>query len=118
MKKSIFFLILIFCISNLNPISLKAQFHRNYEKRPIFIQQEHHRVGIGILPILGAIVTTAIINNELNDYDSYDLNTREMMRLHYYQNQLELERLEYLERQQCIRERRFLGIFPRRHHRF
>ena len=47
------------------------------------------------------------------------------MRKHYYQNQLELQRLEYLERQSIIlerqhynRERGFLGIFPKRHHRF
>jgi hypothetical protein len=125
MKKSIFFLILIFYISSFNPINLKAQYYRNYEKRPIFVQPEHHRVKISILPILGAIVTTAIISSELNDYDDYNLNSREIMRQHYYQNQIELERLEYLERQSRIlerqhynRERGFLGIFPRRHHRF
>jgi hypothetical protein len=75
------------------------------------------------LPILGAIVTTAIISSELNDYDDYNLNSREIMRQHYYQ--IELERLEYLERQSRIlerehynRERGFLGIFSKRHHKF
>ena len=123
MKKLIFFLFLIFSISSLNSISLKAQYYRNYEKRPIFVQPEHHRVKISILPILGAIVTTAIISSELNDYDDYNLNSREIMRQHYYQ--IELERLEYLERQSRIlerehynRERGFLGIFSKRHHKF
>jgi hypothetical protein len=46
------------------------------------------------------------------------------MREHYYQNQLELQRIELLqmqveqlERQHYRRERGFLG-FPKRHHRY
>jgi hypothetical protein len=53
---------------------------------------------------LGAIVTTAY----LNQYDTYDLDnlsTREIMRQHYYQNQLELQRIELLQRQVEILER-------------
>jgi len=131
MKKLSFFLFVFFCTISINAITLKAQYYRNYERTPLRnqsyynLQPERPKSKINILPILGAIVVTAIITNELNDYDDYNLNSRELMRKHYYQNQLELERLEYLERQSIIlerqhynRERGFLGIFPKRHHRF
>jgi hypothetical protein len=124
MKKLLLISILFFSIFNLN-----AQHYRNYERKPIRHYYREHihpeRPKINILPILGAIVATAIISSELNDYDDYNLNSRQLMRKHYYQNQLELQRLEYLERQSiilerqnCNKQRGFLGIFPKRHHRF
>ena len=125
MKKLLLIPIVLFSIG------ANAQYHRGYERRLIpsqsyyNLQPDRPRTKINILPILGIILTTAIISNELNDIDDYNLNSRELMRKHYYQNQLELERLEYLERQSIIlerqhynRERGFLGIFPKRHHRF
>jgi hypothetical protein len=125
MKKLLLILIVLFSIG------ANAQYHRGYERRPIpsqsyyNLQPERPKAKINILPILGIILTTSIISNELNDIDDYNLNSRELMKKHYYQNQLELERLEYLQRQSIIlerqhynRERGFLGIFPKRHHRF
>jgi hypothetical protein len=78
---------------------------------------------VNLLPtLIGAIVGAAIVNIYSNDYD-YN-NSRSIIRQHYYQNQIEIERLELLQRQVEIlerqhyrRERGFLGL-KRRNRRF
>jgi hypothetical protein len=78
---------------------------------------------VNLLPtLIGAIVGAAIVNIYSNDYD-YD-NSRSIIRQHYYQNQIEIQRLELLQRQAELlekqhyrRERGFLG-FPKRRHRY
>lgn len=107
-------------------VSANAQYYRSHQYNNYPAQQQvRQRVKIDILPILGAIITTAIISNQLNDYDNHTLSTREIMRQHYYQNQLNIQRLELLqrqdeimERQQYRRERGVFGIFHKRRHRY
>lgn len=115
-------------------IGVNAQNYRGYYNNPIQSQLPYHnvevyqqpnRVKTNILPsIIGAIIGAAIVNGVTNNqYNNCD-NPRFAIRRNYYQNQIEIERLqllqmqvELLERQQYHREKRFLGIFPKRHHR-
>lgn len=118
----------------LTSICVNAQRHRGYYNNPLQSEQPYYnqqvyqqpnRVKSNILPsIIGAIIGAAIVNSvSSNQYNNCD-NQRFAIRRNYYQNQLEIERIqllqmqvELLERQQYHREKRFLGIFPKRHQR-
>lgn len=113
---------------------LNAQNYRGYNNNPIQSQPSYHnvqvyqqpnRVKTSIVPsIIGAIIGGAIVNGVTNNqYNNCD-NPRFAIRRNYYQNQIEIERLqllqmqvELLEREQYHREKRFLGIFPKRQRR-
>lgn len=103
--KKLFLIIFLFSLLGAN-----AQKYRNHNRGNTngysnqYCEPTKPRVKIRILPILGAILTTAYANQ----YDTYDLDnlsTREIMRQRYYQNQLELERIDLLQRQVEILER-------------
>lgn len=128
MKKLLLSLILMVCI-----ISSYAQYYKDYNTYPVQSEPLSHNVTINpnqnrvknnILPsLIGAIVGAVIVNSAINNQYDYG-NSRQIMRQHYYQNQLELQRIELLQRQVEIlerqhyrRERGFLG-FPKRHHRY
>jgi hypothetical protein len=128
MKKLLLSLILMICI-----ISSYAQYYKDYNTYPIQSQSPYHnviinpnqnRVKTNILPsLIGAILGAVVVNSAINNQYDYG-NSRQIMRQHYYQNQLELQRIELLQRQVEIlerqhyrRERGFLG-FPKRRHRY
>lgn len=128
MKKILLSLFVLFSISlnaqkyryyNTNPIELESPYSR------LQIHQEPNRLKNNILPtIIGAIVGAAIVNSVSNNqFNNYN-DPRFAIRQHYYQNQLEIQRLELLqlqleaiESQNYTRQRGFLGLFPKRHHR-
>ena len=113
---------------------LNAQNYRGYYNNPIQSQplshnvqvyQQPNRVKTSIIPsIIGAIIGAAIVNGVTNNqYNNCD-NPRFAIRRNYYQNQLEIQRLELLqlqleaiESQNYTRPRGFLGIFSKRHRR-
>jgi len=119
MKKLLISFILIISI-----ITTNAQYRdietRYYPNNMVTIKQPR----VNILPtIIGAIVGAAIVNMDCNNYDYND--TRIIMREQRFQRQLEIQRLELLqaqvellEMQRQHREKRFLGIFPKRHKRY
>ena len=128
MKKILLSLFVLFSIS------VNAQKYRNYNTNPIQLESPYSRIQIhqepnrlknNILPtIIGAIVGAAIVNGVSNNQYNYYNNPRLAIRQNYYQNQLEIQRLELLQLQleslDCqnfTRPRGFLGIFPKRHHR-
>ena len=113
--KSLFLTIFLFSLLGAN-----AQNYRNTNREYTNVYSNQYcepikpRIKIRILPILGAIVTTAY----LNQYDSYDLDnlsTRERMRYRYYQNQLELQRIDLLQRQAEILEKQRYRKYRRRY---
>jgi hypothetical protein len=103
--KKLFLIIFLFSLLGANAQnyrSLNREHTNGYSNH--YCEPSKPKVKIRILPILGAILTTAYANQ----YDSYDLDnlsTRQIMRQHYYQNQLELQRIELLQRQVEILER-------------
>jgi hypothetical protein len=118
MKKILLSIIILFSIISSNAQNTDCETYY-YPNQVVTIKQPR----VNILPtIIGAIVGAAIINNmNANNYD-YN-NSRAIMRQHYYQNQLEIERLELLQRQAEIlerqhyrRERGFFGF--KRHRRY
>ena len=93
MKKVLLSFILLFSIIVSNAQYTDCQ-PNYYPNQVVTIRQPR----INILPtIIGAIVGAAIVNINSNNYD-YN-NPRYAIRQHYYQNQLEIERLEFLQRQ-------------------
>jgi hypothetical protein len=124
MKKLLLSLFVLFSISanaqcyNYHPIQ-GIQPYNNMET-----YQEPIRVKNNILPtIIGAIIGATIVNSVYGD--QYYNNQRFAIRQHYYQNQLEIQRLELLqmqleniEMQNYHRQSGFLGIFHKRHHRY
>ena len=118
---------LILVIALLSFISVNAQNYRNnqnlYNEHQYRTTRNHDKPRINILPIIGAVITSAIIANQINDIDNYN-NQREIMRQHYWRNQLELQRLDIMERQLELleiehnRKRGILGIFNRRSNRY
>ena len=96
----------------------------HYPYNNVIINPNQNRVKTNILPsLIGAILGAVIVNSTINNQYDYG-NARQRLRENYYQNQLELQRiellkiqLETLERQHYRRERGFLG-FPKRHHRY
>jgi len=128
MKKLLLSLIFMVCI-----FSSYAQYYKDYNIHPIQSEYPYHNVTINpnqnrvknnILPtLIGAILGSVIVNSAVNNQYDYG-NARQRMRQHYYQNQLELQRIELLQRQVEIlerqhyrRERGFLG-FPKGRHRY
>jgi hypothetical protein len=128
MKKLLLLPILMICI-----ISSYAQYYKDYNTYPlqsestyqnVIINPNQNRVKTNILPsLIGAILGAVIVNSAVNNQYDYG-NSRQRMREHYYQNQLELQRIELLQRQVEILERQyyrrkrgFLG-FPKRYHRY
>lgn len=127
MKKILLSLFVLFTINinaqnyrgyNTNPIQVEPQYQR------ILLQPEPTRVKNNILPtIIGAILGAAIVNSVSNNQYNNCNNPRFAIRQNYYQNQLEIQRLqllqlqiESLENQNCNRPRGFLGL-PKRHRR-
>ena len=127
MKKILLSLFVLFTISinaqnyrgyNRNPIQVEPQYQR------IVVQPEPTRVKNNILPtIIGAILGAAIVNSVSNNQYNNCNNPRFAIRQNYYQNQLEIQRLqllqlqiESLENQNYTRPRGFLGL-PKRHRR-
>jgi hypothetical protein len=90
MKKILLSLIVLFSV-----ISLNAQYRYcepNYY--PNYYPNQVVTPRVNVLPtIIGAIVGVAIINNA-NNYDYSRSRSRSIIRQHYYQNQIEIERLE------------------------
>jgi hypothetical protein len=128
MKKILLSLFVLFTISinaqnysgyNTNQIQVEPEYQR------ILVQPKPTRVKNNILPtIIGAIVGAAIVNSVSNNQYNNCNNPRFAIRQNYYQNQLEIQRLqllqlqiESLESQNYTRSRGFLGIFPKRHRR-
>ena len=124
MKKILFLLFVLFSIS------VNAQKYRNYNTNPIQLESPYSRIQIhqepnrlknNILPtIIGAIVGAAIVNGVSNNQYNNCNNPRLAIRQNYYQNQLEIQRLqllqlqiESLESQNCNRQRGFLGLSKR-----
>ena len=135
MKKLLLLTILVFSIviSNAQRMrdfddnytsNYKRTIQGNYPYNNVIINPNQNRVKTNILPsLIGAILGAVIVNSAVNNQYDYG-NARQRMREHYYQNQLELQRIELLqmqveqlERQHYRRERGFLG-FPKRHHRY
>jgi glycerol uptake facilitator-like aquaporin len=70
------------------------------------VQPEPTRVKNNILPtIIGAILGAAIVNGVSNNQYNNCNDQRFAIRQHYYQNQLEIERLQLLQMQVEILER-------------
>jgi len=125
MKKLLLSLILMVCI-----ISSYAQYYKDYNTYPIQSESPYHnatinpnqnRVRNNILPsLIGAILGAVVVNSAINNQYDYG-NSRQIMRQHYYQNQIEIEMLErqveILKGQNYRRERGFLGL-KRRNRKF
>ena len=117
MKKILLSIIILFSIISSNAQYRDLEVYHN-PNQIVTIKQPK----VNLLPtLIGAIVGAAIVNMYSNDYD-YN-NSRSIIRQHYYQNQIEIERLELLQRQAEIlerqhyrRERGFFGF--RRHRRY
>jgi hypothetical protein len=116
MKKILLSLIVLFSILSLNAQYryCEPNYYPNYYPNQVTPR-------VNILPtIIGAIVGAAIINNA-NNNDYSRSRSRSIMRQHYYQNQIEIERLErqveILKGQNYRRERGFLGL-KRRNRKF
>jgi hypothetical protein len=135
MKKLLLLIILVFSIVISNAQRMRdfddnytSNYNRtiqgHYPYNNVIINPNQNRVKTNILPsLIGAILGAVIVNSAVNNQYDYG-NARQRMREHYYQNQLELQRIELLqmqveqlERQHYRRERGFLG-FPKRHHRY
>jgi hypothetical protein len=135
MKKLLLFTILAFSILISNAQIMRdfddnytSNYNRtiqgHYPYNNVIINPNQNRVKTNILPsLIGAILGAVIVNSAVNNQYDYG-NARQRMREHYYQNQLELQRIELLqmqveqlERQHYRRERGFLG-FPKRNHRY
>jgi hypothetical protein len=135
MKKLLLLIILVFSIVISNAQRMRdfddnytSNYNRtiqgHYPYNNVIINPNQNRVKTNILPsLIGAILGAVIVNSAVNNQYDYG-NARQRMREHYYQNQLELQRIELLqmqveqlERQYYRRERGFLG-FPKRHRRY
>ena len=135
MKKLLLLTILVFSIVISNAQRMRDfddNYTSNYNRtiqghnpyNNVIINPNQNRVKTNILPsLIGAILGAVFVNSAVNSQYDYG-NSRQIMREHYYQNQLELQRIELLqmqveelERQHYRRERGFLG-FPKRHHRY
>jgi hypothetical protein len=88
MKKILLSPIVLFSV-----ISLNAQY-RYCQPNYYYYPNQVVTPRVNVLPtIIGAIVGVAIINNA-NNNDYSRSRSRSIMRQHYYQNQIEIERLE------------------------
>jgi hypothetical protein len=136
MKKLLLSILLVFSIFILNAQRMRDfddnytnNFNKNIQahypySNDYYINPNQNRVKTNILPsLIGAILGAVIVNSTINNQYDYG-NARQRLRENYYQNQLELQRiellkmqLETLERQHYRKEKGFLG-FPKRHHRY